>query len=166
MRIMRLKKRIHGDIILPRMCCSSRVSVHGTHALQMRHLLPHTMYAGVPCVVIAEHLIPHVPCLCTSSLSCMSSVSAHASGFTCHSQIVWRLTMQSPGQQVEGGIVRVTPALVQAAEAVLRGALEPLATPDEGTEEATAMEASPRKKKAVACAETEANLSKGQRSPA
>ena len=47
--------------------------------------------------------------------------------------------------------MRVTPTHVQAAEAVLRGALEPLATLDEGAKMALPLEASPRKQACRTC---------------
>ena len=49
--------------------------------------------------------------------------------------------------------MRVTPTHVQATEAVLRGALEPLATLDEGAKSALALEASPRKQACSMCSD-------------
>lgn len=48
------------------------------------------------------------------------------------SQPVWALHITEVWPQAWGGIVRVMAKLVQAAEAVLRGALEPLSKSAEG----------------------------------
>lgn len=62
-------------------------------------------------------------------------------------QLVWKLKVLAVWPQVEGGLVQVTSKLVQAAEALLRGALEPLImfAHAKGQHITLASQASPRK---------------------